>query len=203
MVDVGYEKTAEEALQEIISDKVFYEESDGGVTFSGGEPMFQSEFLLKLAKRCKEEGIHTALDTSGHVNWDKFAKVLKYIDLILYDLKAVDPAIHKEYVGTDNHIIIENLKKLKNYTNEIFLRLPIVRGVNDSLDDAKKILCIIKGNDNIKQINLLEYHKMGMEKYPRIGREYELTGEEKPLEMQISQLKKIYEDSGYKVVIGG
>lgn len=200
---VGKEMSVEEVLKDILKDKVFYDESGGGVTFSGGEPLMQSSFLLELAKRCKFAGIHTTLDTSGFAKWETLKKIIKYIDLILYDLKIVDEEKHIDFVGASNKIIIENLQNLKDENVDIFLRLPIIKGINDSVEEAREVLKIIDGNNNIKQINLLEYHKMGMEKYPRLGRKYELTGEEKPDKETIDALKDVYEKAGYKVVIGG
>lgn len=199
----GKKMSVEEVFKEILKDKIFYEESGGGVTFSGGEPLLQSKFLMKLAKRCKEAGIHTTLDTSGFSNWENLKDVIKYIDLILYDFKIVDDDKHKKYVGASNKKIIDNLIKIKNENVNIFLRLPIIKGVNDSLDEANEIVQIINGIKNISQINILEYHKMGMEKYPRLGKQYELTGEEKPDEMFINSLKKLYEENGFRVIIGG
>ncbi len=200
---VGKEMLVDEVLKEILKDRIFYEESGGGVTFSGGEPLMQSKFLIELAKRCKFAGIHTTLDTSGFSKWETLENVIKYIDLILFDLKIVDDEKHIEFVGSSNKLIIDNLKKLKEKNVDIFLRLPIIKGINDSMTDAEEVLEVIRGNENIKQINLLEYHKMGMEKYPRLGKKYELTGDEKPDKETIDGLKNFYEKAGYKVVIGG
>lgn len=200
---VGKEMTVDEILKVILKDKIFYDESGGGVTFSGGEPLLQSDFLKELAKKCKFSGIHTALDTSGFTKWETLDRLTNYIDLILYDLKSIDNEKHIEFTGVSNEIILDNLKKLKNKDIDIFLRLPIIKGINDSIEEADRIVEFIDGNKNIRQINLLEYHKMGMEKYPRLGKKYELTGEEKPEKVTVEYLKKIYEEAGYKVVIGG
>lgn len=200
---VGKEMTVEEVLKEILKDRIFYDESGGGVTFSGGEPLMQSNFLIELAKRCKFAGIHTTLDTSGFSKWETLEKVINYIDLILFDLKLINDEKHIEYVGASNKLILENLNRLKDKKVDIFLRLPIIKDINDSLSEAEEIVKIIANNQNIKQINLLEYHKMGMEKYPRLGIKYELSGNEKPEKSRIENLKQIYMDAGYKVVIGG
>lgn len=199
----GKEMTIDEVMQSILKDKVFYEESGGGVTFSGGEPLMQSRFLIELAKRCKFAGIHTTLDTSGFTSWEIFERVIKYMDLILFDLKIVDDEKHIDFIGGSNQIIIENLEKMKDVDVDIFLRLPIIKGINDSPEEAKEIVKLIDGNKNIKQINILEYHRMGMEKYPRLGKKYELSGSEKPDKERIAELTNIYREAGYEVVIGG
>lgn len=200
---VGREMSVDEVFAEVLKDKVFYEESGGGVTFSGGEPLFQPNFLKQIAKKCREEGIHTALDTSGFARWEVIKEVLPYIDLVLYDLKSMKDEIHREYVGVSNKLILENLRRLGKEDVDIFLRLPIIKGVNDSLTDGQLILDFIEYIDNIKQINILEYHKMGMEKYPRLGKKYELTGNEKPSKDYIEDLTKLFERKDYKVVVGG
>ncbi len=199
----GKEYSVDEVMKKILKDKVFYEESGGGVTFSGGEPLMQAEVLAEIAKECKKQGIHTTLDTSGFASWEALEKVIENIDLILYDLKIIDEEKHIEYVGASNKRIIENLGKLKDKDVDIFLRMPIIKGVNDSPEEAMEVLNLIEGNKNIKQINLLEYHKMGMEKYPRLGKKYELTGDEKPDKADIERLHNIYSEAGYKVIIGG
>lgn len=199
----GKEMNIKEVLNEILKDRVFYEESGGGVTFSGGEPLAQIDFLTILAKKCKENGIHTTLDTSGFTKWEKFRVLLEHIDLVLYDLKLVDNDKHLEYCGVSNTLIIENLRKLKDVAVDIYLRLPIIKGINDSLEDGKMILEIISDIGNIKQINLLEYHKIGVDKYPRLGKKYELTGDEKPTKESIGALEQMFKNKGYKVVIGG
>lgn len=199
----GEIKTVDEVMKKILKDKIFYETSGGGVTFSGGEPFLQSEFLLELVKRSKEEGLHVAIDTSGFTSWENIKSIVEFADLILYDLKAVSNEKHKEYVGASNELIIKNLKKLANENIEIYLRLPIVKGVNNADEDIENILNIVRDIGNISQVNILEYHSMGMEKYPRLDRTYELTGEEKPDNENIQAIKEIFENEGFKTVVGG
>lgn len=200
---IGKQMNVEEVMMEIDKDKVFYETSGGGVTFSGGEPFMQIEFLEELTKQCKSQGYHVAIDTSGMTDYKNIKRVLKYTDLFLYDLKMIDEQKHKKYIGSSNEIIIENLKKLDKEGVEIFIRLPLIKGINDSDDDINKVLDLIRNMDNISQVNLLEYHSMGKEKYSRLNMEYLLNGDEKPSANRINQIEKIFQREGFKTIIGG
>lgn len=199
----GEVKTVDEVMEVITKDEIFYETSGGGVTFSGGEPLYQPDYLKELAKACKEKGYHVAVDTSGFTNWENLKNIIDYVDLFLYDIKGVNDEKHQKYIGVSNELIIENLRKLDKEDVDIFIRMPIVKDINDSDDDIKLAIDILKDLKNVKQINLLEYHSMGMEKYPRLGKEYELTGEEKPTADRIHNIQNMFESENFKVVIGG
>jgi pyruvate formate lyase activating enzyme len=165
----GREYTVDEVFTEIIKDKAFYDNSDGGVTFSGGECMLQVDFLLEILKKCKENGIHTAVDTAGYVPFESFEKILPFTDLFLYDIKAFDSEVHKKYVGVSNGLILENLKKLFENNAKIWVRIPIIPTVNDSLDEMKKIKDFLDNSGKPEKIELLPYHAMGENKYKAIG----------------------------------
>lgn len=199
---VGKDMTVQELMKEIIKDEVFYEESNGGVTFSGGEPLIHGEFLYELLKRCKERGIHTAVDTSGFTAWQELLKIADKVDLFLYDIKLMDNEKHKKYTGAENVIILDNLKKLSSSGANIFVRMPIIAGVNDddeNIDEAIKFLSSI----NAIQVNLLPYHKMGMDKYRRLKKDYKLSGMEKPTEERIMEIGEKFKKNGFKIKIGG
>ncbi len=200
---VGKRSSIEEVMAEIDKDKVFYETSGGGVTFSGGEPFMQAEFLEELTKQCKIRNYHVAIDTSGMTNYENIERVLKYTNLFLFDLKLMDNEKHKQYIGASNQTIIDNLKRLSKEDVEIFIRLPLIRGINDSNDDIDRVLELIEGMKNISQVNLLEYHSMGKEKYNRLGMEYIFNGDEKPGEERISEIEQKFKAKGFKTVIGG
>ena len=165
----GREYTVDEVFAEVIKDKAFYDNSGGGVTFSGGECMLQIDFLLEILKKCKENGIHTAVDTAGHIPFESFKKILPYTDLFLYDIKIFDTQKHKQYVGVGNELILENLKKLFKANAKIWIRIPIVPNINDSIEEMQKIKDFLDKNGKPEKIELLPYHAMGENKYSAIG----------------------------------
>ena len=167
----GKEHTVDEVLKEVLKDKAFYETSGGGVTFSGGECMLQIDFLVEILKQCKENGIHTAVDTAGHIPFESFEKILPYTDLFLYDIKIFDSQKHKQYVGVSNELILENLKKLFERKAKLWIRIPIIPDVNDSMEEIQKIKDFLKTIGTPEKIELLPYHAMGENKYRAIGKE--------------------------------
>lgn len=167
----GKEHTVDEVLKEVLKDKAFYETSGGGVTFSGGECMLQIDFLVEILKKCKENGIHTAVDTAGHIPFESFEKILPYTDLFLYDIKIFDSQKHKQYVGVGNELILENLKKLFERKVKLWIRIPIIPDVNDSIEEIQKIKDFLKTIGTAEKIELLPYHAMGENKYRAIGKE--------------------------------
>ena len=167
----GKEYTVEEVLSEVLKDKAFYDNSGGGVTFSGGECMLQVDFLAEILQKCKENGIHTAVDTAGHVPFASFEKVLPYTDLFLYDIKVMDPEKHKTYVGADNALILENLKKLLNTGANIWIRIPVIGGINDSIEEMQKVKEFLTLWGKPQKVELLPYHAMGEHKYTALGKE--------------------------------
>lgn len=167
----GKEHTVDEVLKEVLKDKAFYETSGGGVTFSGGECMLQIDFLVEILKKCKENGIHTAVDTAGHIPFESFEKILPYTDLFLYDIKIFDSQKHKQYVGVSNELILENLKKLFERKAKLWIRIPIIPGVNDSIEEIQKMKDFLKTIGTAEKIELLPYHAMGENKYRAIGKE--------------------------------
>ena len=167
----GREYTVDEVFAEVIKDKAYYDNSGGGVTFSGGECMLQIDFLLEILKKCKENGIHTAVDTAGHIPFQSFEKILPYTDLFLYDIKILDIQKHKKYTGVGNELILENLKKLFNSKAKIWIRIPIISDINDSVEEMQKIKDFLDENGKPEKIELLPYHAMGENKYSAIEKE--------------------------------
>lgn len=185
----GKEYTADEVFAEVIKDKAFYETSGGGVTFSGGECMLQTDFLLEILKKCKENGIHTAVDTAGHIPWESFEKILPFTDLFLYDIKAMNEEIHKEYTGVTNTRILENLKKLLKSDVDVWVRIPVISGVNDIEDEMQKIKSFFDINGYPEKVELLPYHAMGEHKYEALGKSVKKFAV--PSKEKIEKLKKI------------
>ncbi|MEI6856326.1 trans-4-hydroxy-L-proline dehydratase activase [Psychrilyobacter sp.] len=199
---VGRSVHVDELMVHIKKDIPFYEESGGGVTFSGGEPLMQGEFLNEVLKRCKNLKINTTLDTCGYSDWKKIKKIHDKVDLFLYDLKIFDDEKHIKYTGVSNKLILENLKKLSSLGKNIYVRMPIIKGINDDsehVDNCVKFLSEL----NILQVNLLPYHKLGMNKYDRLAKKYKLTGEEKPSDSDMIEIAEKFRIAGIKVKIGG
>ena len=164
----GKEYSVEEIFEKIICDKRFYENSGGGATFSGGECMLQPDFLCKILKKCKDAGIHTAVDTAGHIDWKAFERVLPYTDLFLYDIKAFDSDVHRKYTGVSNKLILANLKNLFESGANVWIRIPVIPGVNDTIEEMQNIKNFLAPY-NPSKIELLPYHGMGENKYEALG----------------------------------
>jgi len=173
---VGEEYTVEGLMEIILKDKSYYEESDGGVTFSGGEPLLQPDAVRELARRCRQEGIHTALETAGYVKWDVIESVLPYIDLVFYDIKHIDSEEHARYIGAPNGKILENLKKLSASSVRTIVRIPVIPGVNDSGDVQRRIFTFLLDETRIREVELLPFHRLGSGKYSGLGMEYRMNG---------------------------
>lgn len=190
----GREMSTEEVLDEILKDTVFYGESGGGVTFSGGEPFLQHEFLHSLLARCKQHNIHTAVDTTGYTSVEILQRSINFIDLFLYDIKTMNDTIHKSFTGVSNKLILENLKKLSEWQKNIIIRIPIIHGINDNLEEIRNIGEYVESLGNISEIHLLPYHKSGIEKYQRLGLDFHIDNIEPPasetIEMIAGELKK-------------
>jgi pyruvate formate lyase activating enzyme len=200
---VGWEVTKEEVLEEVFSDIVFYEVSGGGVTFSGGEPLLQSEFIRDVASEVVEENIHVAIDTAGNVPWRFFEMVLPYTDLFLFDLKFFDHATHKRHTGVDNRLILENALKLAERGIPVIVRLVILPGLNDSYEEIRSRLGFIQELSNVKQVDLLPYHKLGVAKYERLGKMYPQPDLNPPDQGWLDSLSEEFIDKGYTVTVGG
>ena len=185
----GKEYTVDEVFSEIIKDKSYYENSGGGVTFSGGECMLQIDFLLEILKKCKENGIHTAVDTAGYIPFEKFERILPYTDLFLYDIKLFDDEKHKKYVGVSNGLILENLKKLFKTGAKVWIRIPVIADVNDSIEEIEKIKDFLLEYGKVEKVELLPYHAMGENKYGAIGKDVQKFSA--PSVNKMNELRKI------------
>lgn len=199
---VGKDVTVKELMDEIKKDEMFYDESNGGATFSGGEPLVQVDFLNEVLKACNERRIHTTVDTSGYSSWENLKKIADKVDLFLYDLKFIKNDKHKKYIGVSNEGILENLKNLSDLGSNIYVRMPIIAGINDDDEHIEGSIEFLS-DLNILQVNLLPYHKMGMDKYSRLEMEYKLSGMEKPTDERMAEIADQFKKSGIKVKIGG
>jgi pyruvate formate lyase activating enzyme len=186
----GREYTLDEVVNEILRDQSFYENSNGGVTFSGGECMLQIDFLAALLEECKKHGIHTAVDTAGHVPFEYFERILPYTDLFLYDVKCLNNEKHKQYTGVPNELILSNLKRLLQSGKAIWVRIPIIPEVNDNESELLAIKTALSSYGSPERVELLPYHAMGEHKYIAIGKEAHIFSV--PSEEKMMQLKKIF-----------
>lgn len=168
--EVGRLMSVEEVMQSIEKDVLFFEESGGGVTLSGGEPLMQPEFSAALLGGCRKSGIHTALDTCGFAEPDIIEMVLPYTDLFLYDLKLADDEAHIQYTGVSNRPVLKNLKKISASGKPIFIRIPLIPGVTDTEENLSGLKHIIEQTQGIRRIDLLPYHAIAKSKYERMGK---------------------------------
>ena len=198
----GKKMTVQEVVDEVKKDQGFYDNSGGGVTLGGGDPLCNPEFAKSVLAGCKNSGIHTAIETAGCVKWSNFEEVLPYIDLFLFDLKQLNPEIHKEYTGVDNSLILDNLRKLTKITSGVIVRTPIIPGFNDQESQIRAIAKHVS-ELNIAEYHLLPYHRYGQEKYRSLGREYPFTGVRGIEDNKIQVLKKIASLENLKVFVGG
>ncbi|MDR2404602.1 MAG: glycyl-radical enzyme activating protein [Spirochaetaceae bacterium] len=166
---IGREITVEALCEQLIRDEAFYDHSEGGVTLSGGEPLLQSDFCAAVLRRLKELNIHTALDTAGNVPWVKFETLLPWVDLVLFDIKIIDPDLHRKMTGGNNHLILENFERLCRENVAIRVRTPIIEGVNDGETETDRRTDVLIKAENIQKTELLPYHSYGVGKYAALG----------------------------------
>jgi pyruvate formate lyase activating enzyme len=198
----GQEYTVSELMIEIQKDKAFYEQSGGGVTLSGGEVMTQIGFVAELVEACKEQGISVVIDTCGYAPQESFLRIMENVDLFLYDIKIMDSNEHRQYMGQDNALILENLKLLSNKGATIQLRLPLIEGINTTDDHIQMIIDFIS-DLTIHSINLLPYHHMGKDKYKKLQMEYPLEQFSRPSEERLKEIQMMFIQKNYQVKIGG
>ncbi|MBU9736319.1 glycyl-radical enzyme activating protein [Diplocloster agilis] len=165
----GEAMSVSKVMEEIRKDGSLYCNSGGGVTFSGGEAMLQIDFLEELLRECVKHGIHTTVDTAGAVPWESFRRILPYTSLFLYDLKCAGGEVHRRATGADNRLIVENLNRLKE-TADVWIRIPCIKGINDSEAEREGFREILKKPGKIQRIDLLAYHSFGEGKYRMLGR---------------------------------
>ncbi len=177
---VGEVKTISELLEIILEDRTFYEVSGGGVTLGGGEVTMQPEAATSLLQACKQEGINTAIETCGYTKLENILKIAEFTDLFLYDIKQMNSEKHFELTGVRNELILSNLKELLHRRYNVQVRMPMLKGINDSEDEIKQVIEFLmpfRDYKNFKGIDLLPYHKLGVNKYNQLGKEYPIKGD--------------------------
>lgn len=200
---VGKDVYVRDIMPEILADLPYYRRSEGGVTLSGGEVLCQADFARELLKACKEEGLHTAIESAASAPFSEIEKLLPYLDLYLMDIKHMDSQKHKEYTGVGNERILENAKKVAESGVELIIRTPVVPTFNDTPEDIKAISSFAKSLQSVKEHHLLPYHRLGTDKYFGLGRNYSLKEIEPPTKEKMEYLLSVAEQSGLKCKIGG
>jgi pyruvate formate lyase activating enzyme len=203
--EAGRYYSVSEIIEILDKERIFISQSNGGVTFSGGEPLLQTEFLLEALKACKASGYHTAVDTSGYSQAENYRAIIPFTDLFLFDLKHPDNKKHTLYTGVSNKLIISNFKYLLDNRKDIMVRIPVIPGFNDdrqSLAEFRELLSKSAGK-NLKKICLLPYHRIGASKYKKFNIPYRMDNVKPPSRERMNDLKAYFSETGIKVKIGG
>ena len=202
---IGYKATADEVFRQVASDALFYQQSGGGVTLSGGEPLAQPEFAAGILKQCRSAGFHTALDTCGHANWKTAREVLRYVNLVLFDFKHMNPEIHEKYTGVSNELILQNAEKIHHMLSiPIRARITLVPGFNDSAENIQATARFISGRlSNKVPVHLLSCHRFGKAKWERLDKRNEAAEIMVPDDRSLTECRRIFESFGLTVIMGG
>ena len=200
---VGRRMTVADVMAEIKKDIVFYDQSGGGVTFSGGEPLMQPDFLDALLARCKREEIHTTVDTSGLAAWKTLEKISRQVDLFLYDLKTIDEARHWQFTGVSNAPILENLRRLSGLGHALLIRIPVIPTVNADDESVRQLGDFIASLPRVNGVELLRYHRIGLDKYDRLNLPYSLPDVQPPSDSRMAEIAELLRQWGLSVKQGG
>ncbi len=199
----GRQMSVAEVMEVVSRDIVFYDESGGGATFSGGEPLCQPEFLCALLEACRERGIHTAVDTSGYADAETFARASRRADLMLFDIKVVDAARHEAFAGVRNETILANLRQRSAGGGAMLVRLPLFPGVNDDEENVKATGALVASLPRRHGVDILPYHGLGVHKYERLGLPYSDAGLAPPAAERVSEVARALAGFGLEVSIRG
>lgn len=202
---VGKYYTSPELLDIAKKDMVFIEESGGGVTFSGGEPLLQHDFLAEALSVFIKEGIHTSVDTSGYASRSIIDKIIPITDLFLFDIKHLDPEKHKKYTGVSNDLILDNYKHILKKGKKVIIRIPLIPGFNDDEGQLNALRDFVAAQEgtNVQRVDLLPYHRIGSSKYKKFKMEYRMQDVEQPSTERMNELRDFFALSGVNVKIGG
>lgn len=200
---VGREMSVDQVLDEVEKDRIFYEQSGGGVTLSGGDPAVQPAFAEALLDGCRDRGLRTAVDTAGFSQNGALERLASKTDLVLFDLKVMDDARHREWTGGSNAAILANLERLAGGRAEVWARIPLVRGVNDDDANVGRTIDLLASLGTVKRVGLLPYHSGGLEKARRIGKESCFRRFETPSEERLAAIEAAFRGAGFEVRRGG
>jgi pyruvate formate lyase activating enzyme len=200
---VGRIVSADEVMEEIIKDKIFYDQSGGGMTFSGGEPMMQIDFLTALLRECKSAAINSAVDTCGYVPLKDLKRIADLVDIVLYDIKIIDDDLHQEYTGVSNKIILGNLVKLAEWGKTVTIRIPAIPGITDTQKNLGDIADYLSHLKNVKEISILPYNRLAEDKCRRFKLKTKLERLKIQTENEIAVMADLFASRGFSVTIGG
>ena len=203
LVMAGQEKTVEDVLYTLKKDNVFYRNSGGGITFSGGEPLIQHVFLEELLKGCKDNGWHNAVETTGYTTKKILGRILPLLDLVLLDIKHMQSERHKKTIGVSNEIILENAEFIANSGTRLIIRVPVIPGYNDDPENIRATAGFAASLGGVRELHLLPYHRLGQEKYGYLYRAYPYEGIIPPPRTDVEKLKTVVESYGLDCSIGG
>lgn len=201
--EIGKTYTLNQLISEIENDQLFFDESGGGVTFSGGEPLMQFDFLEAILKACKEREIHTALDTTAYAPQDKLDRIVDYVDLFLFDLKHMSDSEHLKHTGVSNQLVLDNLKYLAEKGKQIIIRFPMIPAYNDSKENINSMLDFLNQLPKKPEFHILPYHRTGHDKFRRFGIESSMPDIPTLMEEDTQWVQSVFRESGYKVSVGG
>lgn len=196
----GREMTVDEVMMQIEREIPFYDQSGGGVTFSGGEPLMQPSFLSVLLKACRKQEIHTVVDTSGFANWNIFEQIRENVDMFLYDLKHMNSTRHQEVTGVPNRVILENLRRLSASGAQCTVRIPLIPGLNDDEKNLAETGTFLASLPHIEGVELLGYHDIAQAKYEALDREYALVGIKPPTQAEMVNAAEVLRSYGLNVI---
>ncbi|MBN1131230.1 MAG: glycyl-radical enzyme activating protein [Chitinispirillaceae bacterium] len=199
---IGKKTGADDLMTAILKDRPFFDASGGGVTFSGGEPLMQHAFLGAMLRRCQTNGVRSAVDTCGFAAKEVVASIMEATDLFLYDIKIIDDRLHKKYTGVSNRRILDNLKMITAAGKEVIARIPLIPGITVTEQNIFAILDFLNGISGITNVSLLNFHKGGEQKYRRYRKEYGMENSEPLDDASVDEIKKLFEKSGYSVMVG-
>jgi len=200
LVITGQSMTAQQVVSVVLRDRRFYQNSGGGVTLSGGEPLAQAAFTAGVLRLCRQQGIHTAIQTSGFAPQSALKQVLPQLDLVIFDLKHLDDAEHQRLTGVSNRLILENLRFLNDQNMRVVVQMPLIPGYNDSQDNLEAVFDLVKSLPSVEGLSLLAYHALGAAKYTRAGRSYQLKELRTPPKEYLPEKMALAEQHGVKLV---
>lgn len=201
---IGEQRNLSDLMEIILEDKAFYDTSGGGVTLSGGEVLMQPEAAANLLMACKREGIHTAIETCGYAKTEQLLQVAQFVDLFLFDIKHFDSKRHAQLTGVHNEVILKNLETLLQQRYQVKVRMPLLKGINDSKEEIQQVVQFLlpyKDKKNFHGVDLLPYHKLGVNKYQQLGKEYPIAGDPSLQDDELEQIERWISDTAIPVTV--